>query len=149
MVAYTSSRLRYVSLALPMLLVALVFGLGARGVHAVPHGEAPELVSRDEFFSRDASSLVVKAPPSSSFFLNGLKGQRPTTRRYNFVISELTGAPDGFSKPMLVVNGTHRASLHDTMADRFAGQWPGPTIEANQGDRLVITVTNFLSKNHT
>ncbi|KIP03947.1 ferroxidase/laccase group [Phlebiopsis gigantea 11061_1 CR5-6] len=117
MAAYALTRLRYVSLVLPILVIAMIFGLGVEGVHAI------------EILPRDTSSVSVKAPPSSSFFLNGLKGQRPTTRHYNFVVSEIPGAPDGFSKPMLVVNG----------------QWPGPTIEANQGDRLVIKVTNHLS----
>ena len=93
MAAYALTRLRYVSLALPILLIAMLLGLGAQGVCAV------------EILPRDTDSVSVKAPPSSSFFLNGLKGQRPTTRRYNFVVSEIPGAPDGFSKPMLVVNG--------------------------------------------
>ena len=80
MAACTTSRLRYVSLALPMLLVAMAF-------------------------SRVASATTVSTPPASSFFLNGLKGQAPTTRYYDFVVSELNGSPDGYSKPMLVVNG--------------------------------------------
>ncbi|KIP03948.1 ferroxidase/laccase group [Phlebiopsis gigantea 11061_1 CR5-6] len=108
MAVRTTSRLRYVSLALPMLLVGMAF-------------------------SRVASATTVSAPPASSFFLNGLKGQAPTTRYYDFVVSERTGSPDGYSKPMLVVNG----------------QWPGPTIEANQGDRLVVKVTNQLANNKT
>lgn len=68
-------------------------------------GGGSELVSKAELFPRGADTLTVKAPPSSSFFLNSLKGQRPTTRHYNFVVSEMSGAPDGFTKPMLVVNG--------------------------------------------
>lgn len=103
--ANISNRLRYVTLALPMLLVALLFGLGIHGAQAIPRGGGSELVSKAELFSRDADTLTVKAPPSSSFFLNGLKGHRPATRRYNFVVSEMSGAPDGFTKPMLVVNG--------------------------------------------
>ncbi|KAI0705390.1 multicopper oxidase [Earliella scabrosa] len=52
-----------------------------------------------------------------------------TTRSYNFVVEERMGAPDGFEKLMLVVNG----------------QYPGPTIEANTGDRIVVNVTNRMS----
>ena len=50
----------------------------------------------------------------------------PTTRTYDFVVEERMGAPDGVQKHMLVVNG----------------QYPGPTIEANSGDRIVVNVTN-------
>ncbi|PCH37424.1 multicopper oxidase [Wolfiporia cocos MD-104 SS10] len=49
-----------------------------------------------------------------------------TTRYYNFVVDELSGAPDGVEKRMLVVNGL----------------FPGPTIEANTGDRIIVNVTN-------
>lgn len=42
-------------------------------------------------------------------------------------------APDGFSREMMVING----------------QYPGPTIEANWGDILEITVTNSLATNAT
>ncbi|EKM55004.1 uncharacterized protein PHACADRAFT_60261, partial [Phanerochaete carnosa HHB-10118-sp] len=66
--------------------------------------------------------------PQDNFVLNGLAGQPAQTRSYDFVISQVQGAPDGVSKPMLVVNG----------------MYPGPTIEANQGDRIVVNVTNTL-----
>ncbi|KZT04954.1 multicopper oxidase [Laetiporus sulphureus 93-53] len=49
-----------------------------------------------------------------------------TTRYYDFVVEEGTGAPDGVEKTMLVVNGLY----------------PGPTIEANTGDRIIVNVTN-------
>lgn len=39
------------------------------------------------------------------------------------------GAPDGVEKLMLVVNG----------------QYPGPTIEANPEDRILVNVTNKMS----
>ncbi|CAE7115185.1 unnamed protein product [Rhizoctonia solani] len=50
----------------------------------------------------------------------------PTTREYNFTISMREGAPDGFYRQMLVVNG----------------QYPGPTIEANEGDTIIVHVKN-------
>ncbi|TXT15210.1 uncharacterized protein COLE_01403 [Cutaneotrichosporon oleaginosum] len=52
----------------------------------------------------------------------------PTTRRYSFTISKSRGAPDGFHRMMYTINN----------------QFPGPKIEANQGDTLEITVTNRL-----
>jgi FtsP/CotA-like multicopper oxidase with cupredoxin domain len=40
-------------------------------------------------------------------------------------------APDGYERPMLVVNG----------------QYPGPTIEANWGDWIVVHVQNNMQNN--
>ncbi|KAJ9161588.1 Multicopper like protein [Coniochaeta hoffmannii] len=56
-----------------------------------------------------------------------------TTRYYNLVISEGQGWPDGVVRDMLFING----------------KFPGPLIEVNRGDRLVVNVTNNLSKNST
>lgn len=53
----------------------------------------------------------------------------PTTgrvRRYNFTVARQTLAPDGFEREMILVNG----------------QYPGPTIEANWGDTIEVTVNN-------
>ncbi|PWN45058.1 hypothetical protein IE81DRAFT_227623 [Ceraceosorus guamensis] len=52
--------------------------------------------------------------------------QAVRTRTYDWTISEVIAAPAGVSKRMLVVNG------HS----------PGPTIEANVGDRIVVRVEN-------
>ncbi|KAB5523108.1 multicopper like protein [Coniochaeta sp. 2T2.1] len=58
---------------------------------------------------------------------------KPTTRHYNLVISEGRGWPDGVVRDMLFING----------------KFPGPLIEVIRGDRLVVNVTNHLSKNAT
>ncbi|KAK4168059.1 multicopper oxidase-domain-containing protein [Cladorrhinum sp. PSN259] len=55
------------------------------------------------------------------------------TRNYNFNIGYTTLAPDGVSKEMMTVNG----------------QYPGPTIEANWGDNVHVTVCNNLDRNGT
>ena len=60
--------------------------------------------------------------------LGAVAGQPPQTRTYDFVVEERLGAPDGTQKLMLVVNG----------------QYPGPTIEVNADDRIVVNVTNRL-----
>ncbi|EIW68506.1 multi-copper oxidase laccase-like protein, partial [Tremella mesenterica DSM 1558] len=52
----------------------------------------------------------------------------PTTREYYWTIDTYSGAPDGFVRQVYAING----------------QIPGPTIEANQGDRIVVHVTNLL-----
>lgn len=50
----------------------------------------------------------------------------PTVREYNFTVSEVMAAPNGVGKKMTVVNG----------------QFPGPVVEANEGDRVVVHVFN-------
>ncbi|WOO80402.1 Laccase-2 [Vanrija pseudolonga] len=54
--------------------------------------------------------------------------QPPQVRNYDFVIQYSGGSPDGFSRRIITINN----------------QFPGPKIEANQGDTLVIKVTNTL-----
>lgn len=59
--------------------------------------------------------------------------QSPTTgiiRTYNFTVSRGMIAPDGYQKPVLLVNGA----------------FPGPTIEANWGDTIQVTVTNSITQ---
>jgi FtsP/CotA-like multicopper oxidase with cupredoxin domain len=51
------------------------------------------------------------------------------TREYYFELTEVTVAPDGYSRSALTVNGSI----------------PGPTIEADWGDTVVVHVTNSLT----
>ncbi|KAF2203618.1 hypothetical protein GQ43DRAFT_411263 [Delitschia confertaspora ATCC 74209] len=55
------------------------------------------------------------------------------TVRYDFDITNTTITPDGVSRTALVVNG----------------QMPGPAIEANWGDTIIVTVNNKLTDNGT
>ncbi|CEL58655.1 hypothetical protein RSOLAG1IB_08718 [Rhizoctonia solani AG-1 IB] len=55
---------------------------------------------------------------------------KPTTRTYDWTLTMQEGAPDGYYRQMLVVNG----------------QYPGPTIEANEGDTIIVNVKNKISK---
>ena len=50
------------------------------------------------------------------------------TRHYDWTVTNTTLAPDGVPLPLLVVNG----------------QFPGPGIEANWGDWIVVNVKNSL-----
>ncbi len=52
----------------------------------------------------------------------------PTVRSYNWTVSRVISNPAGVTKPVLVVNGMS----------------PGPTIEANIGDTILVSVTNAL-----
>ncbi|KAH9991861.1 multicopper oxidase 2A [Russula vinacea] len=65
---------------------------------------------------------------SSNFVVGSIVGQSPQDRNYNFTLALANGAPDGVNKTMLVVNGVY----------------PGPTIEVNQGDRVIVKVQNNL-----
>ena len=51
------------------------------------------------------------------------------TRKYDFTISRSTMAPDGFERQMITING----------------MFPGPTIEANWGDTMQVTVHNDIT----
>ena len=55
------------------------------------------------------------------------------TRKYNFEITNGTAAPDGNSRITFLING----------------QYPGPTIFADWGDKVEVTVTNHLESNGT
>ncbi|EGN92690.1 multi-copper oxidase laccase-like protein [Serpula lacrymans var. lacrymans S7.3] len=72
---------------------------------------------------------------NSSFLLNSsfVITSTPTTRYYEWAVGEATGSPDDFQRTMLVVNN----------------QFPGPLIEVNSGDELVVNVFNKMSNGTT
>ncbi|KAK3307155.1 laccase 2 [Chaetomium strumarium] len=55
------------------------------------------------------------------------------TREFWFVVENVTMAPDGYEQPVIVVNRSI----------------PGPTIEVDWGDQVVVHVTNLLENNGT
>ena len=55
------------------------------------------------------------------------------TVTYNWNIGWVTAAPDGFSRPVIGING----------------QWPCPTIDVNQGDEVIVNVYNGLGNQST
>ena len=52
---------------------------------------------------------------------------------YNWHITWVHAAPDGFSRPVIGING----------------QWPCPQVDVNKGDQLVIDVYNDLGNQST
>ncbi|PQE04096.1 putative iron transport multicopper oxidase fio1 precursor protein [Rutstroemia sp. NJR-2017a BVV2] len=50
----------------------------------------------------------------------------PKVRRYHWTITDIMANPDGVYRPMITING----------------QFPGPMIECNEGDTIVIEVDN-------
>ncbi|BGP40987.1 hypothetical protein JCM10450v2_004993 [Rhodotorula kratochvilovae] len=97
---------------------------------------------RDLFGSSSGSRYPSKSHPPSSrpsvkSKLDELRldsswdiNAKPQKREYWFTIDERRGSPDGYHRSMLVVNG----------------QYPGPLIEANNGDTIVVHVTNALDQ---
>lgn len=51
---------------------------------------------------------------------------KPVTRYYQLTLKKVKMSPDGFERTVWSVNGQH----------------PGPLIQANKGDRLILNVTN-------
>jgi hypothetical protein len=102
---------------LVILVLALALGLGlGLGLKHGMHAHSPsnstndvKVVPRNQLV--DPSQLVL----SPSFDVNA----PPQSREFNWSLSEIISDPTGTSKNMLVVNGIS----------------PGPTIEANFGDR--------------
>lgn len=57
----------------------------------------------------------------------------PQTREYTWNIEYTAGAPDGFHRRMATVNG----------------MYPGPLIEANKGDTIVVHINNQLDRSQS
>lgn len=83
--------------AVVALALGLGLGLGLKDNHSQAAQSNP---------SATPTAAPLQSQPPSNFVLNKLIGQPPQTRVFNFTLSQVQGAPDGFSRPMLVVNGT-------------------------------------------
>ncbi|KAI0338648.1 multicopper oxidase 2A [Trametopsis cervina] len=111
------------------LLVILGLALGLGLGLGLKHHHSGSSDDSSASSSTPSNLPALQPTPQENFIIGSIKGQPPQTRTYSFNVAEVQGAPDGVSKPMLVVNG----------------MFPGPTIEVNQGDRLIVNVTNGLS----
>lgn len=83
--------------------------------------------------SPGAAALCWALPLALPLLVAGLDDVGDAPRRYEYTITWDKGSPDGFEREMAFVNG----------------QFPGPLIEANQGDNLEIVVTNNMPMNTT
>lgn len=117
-----------------MVVLALALGLGL--------GLGLKKTSNTSYVTTNSSFLL-----DQNFVVTNIT----TTRYYEFVISEATGSPDGFERTMLVVNSTLRYSIHDDDPTDFgiSDQFPGPLVEVNSGDELVVNVFNQLPNGTT
>ncbi|KAM0786984.1 hypothetical protein ACM66B_002402 [Microbotryomycetes sp. NB124-2] len=111
-----------------VLAVALGVGLGVkkRNIRSLNSpASSPEVPA-------DSDKHNVTPQNSSSFILRGAQAmslESPQERIFNFVLDQRYGSPDGFNRSMLVVNGL----------------FPGPTIEVNEDDRIIVNVTNLMT----
>ncbi|KAJ0117876.1 diphenol oxidase [Diaporthe amygdali] len=117
-------------------ILSFVFGVGCGLGIGVPYYGGSSL---SHAFSRPANahSIPDDLPIISAAQLTnrteldlatGFTFGSPQVREYNFTISLGLAAPDGFWKPMVLVNG----------------QSPGPLIEAGTGDTVRVRVANHL-----
>lgn len=76
------------------------------------------------------ATSTTQAPPSqfTASFTNEDIAAPPTTREYTFNMTYAAGWPSGYLRRLAVINN----------------QFPGPLIEANQGDTIVVHVNNHL-----
>ena len=108
--------------------LCLGFGLALRHEAAIRRSAA-EVASASSYGLPDSLETVhieqLINPDELDLRTNFSVTSETTTREYEFNISLASAAPDGFYKPMILING----------------QSPGPLIEANIGD--TIRVDNY------
>ncbi|KAI2465084.1 Cupredoxin [Annulohypoxylon bovei var. microspora] len=137
----------FVSSLICLFVIALALGLGLglkvprdKTVYATPptdynsyYGVPKDLefVSIDKLINRTELELdtgFIGLEKSEA----GGKGEEKV-REYVFNVSQALAAPDGFRKPMILVNG----------------QSPGPLIEANVGDTIRVRANNLMANRST
>jgi len=123
--AHRTSRLLCLAVAgVVVLAVALGVGLGVGLKHQ--HGASKDLSTSNTSSSTTNSSADLPSlvsQDSSAFFLRGaasMAAEPPQDRMYSFVLEERIGAPDGFEKSMLVVNGWYPGAPERLSATAFS-----------------------------
>jgi FtsP/CotA-like multicopper oxidase with cupredoxin domain len=78
-------------------------------------------------------AIPAARPAPNSYWLNSSFEitDKPVTRTFDWTISAAYGAPDGYNRSYITING----------------QMPGPLVEANEGDTLVFNILNSLPNN--
>jgi len=114
-----------VLLIIGCLLIVLALGLGlGLGLGLKDHGQSGTTAVNN------TQSSILQDPQEYILDPKWNLTTPNTTRYYVFNITEIPdGAPDGVPKRMFLVNG----------------KYPGPRIEGNQGDRLILEVNNFMT----
>jgi Flp pilus assembly pilin Flp len=106
-----------------VVVVALALGLGL-GLGLKHDNTSNALIS-------STPAVSWRRDPQDYFLSNSFDtSEANTTRTFTLNLTEIpNGAPDGVSRRLLLING----------------QFPGPVIEANDGDRLIVEVNNFMT----
>lgn len=129
----TSRRVALVALLAVASSIAIALGAGLGvGLHpdhisqvplAVPgnSSDVSEHVTRQSILGDQSRWLLSNRPFEIS--------STPTTRVFNWSLSEAWAAPGGIEKPMILVNKLS----------------PGPKVEANLGDRLILNIFNNMT----
>lgn len=99
------------------LLISTIIVLVHRGLTGSEHTASPSTTS----------SLARLRPEEDYILSSGWDfNAPPTTREYTWEVTDHILNPDGVYRPMILINGT----------------FPGPLIECNEGDELVVHVRN-------
>ncbi|CAN9168996.1 unnamed protein product [Alternaria alternata] len=99
------------------LLISTIIVLVHRGLTGSEHTDSPSTTS----------SLARLRPEEDYILSSGWDfNAPPTTREYTWEVTDHILNPDGVYRPMILINGT----------------FPGPLIECNEGDELVVHVRN-------
>jgi FtsP/CotA-like multicopper oxidase with cupredoxin domain len=104
-------------IAVVFLLICTVIVLVHRGLTSSQHDPSPS-----------NSSGLARLRPEEDYILSSMWdfNAPPTTREYTWIVSDHILNPDGVYRPMILINGT----------------FPGPLIECNEGDEIVVHVQN-------
>lgn len=104
-----SSRLKRFLLGALAIVVVLAIALGVGlGVGLQGSTNSSRSSSSSSGSSSANTSKLVSAPGDDAVLLRGARAmstEPAQTRTFDFLVEERTGAPDGYEKPMLVVNG--------------------------------------------
>ncbi|CAI2177189.1 14738_t:CDS:10 [Funneliformis geosporum] len=84
-------------------------------------------IIRDLYRGGFVQALVSPTPLWNQNLIES-RASEPKTNTFNLVLKKVNLAPDGFTRIMSTING----------------QYPGPTIEVNKGDRIVMNIRNEL-----
>ncbi|KAI1410835.1 putative multicopper oxidase [Hypoxylon sp. FL1857] len=126
-----------------LFIVALALGLGLglgipryryKTIYATPplNYSARYGISEDLDFI-PMEKLINKSEIELDTGFASSKGIEGKVREYVFNVSQALAAPDGFTKPMVLING----------------QSPGPLIEVNVGDTIRVQVNNHMANSST
>ncbi|KAJ4286458.1 hypothetical protein N0V90_013158 [Kalmusia sp. IMI 367209] len=115
----TVQRLRKNWLRIIVVTLLLAWTLGFLAHSFLPRSDA------------QSRSKVAQLRPEEDYILDSKwdSSSSPTTREYHWTIAEHDLNPDGVYRPMTLING----------------MFPGPLIECNEGDEIVVHVRNEAS----